>query len=142
VAEQTLEGQVRVLTSDMEAVKRRLQRMEHEVELGDALARAARGDSLKALERIPKIEDELRAFRVEFRTGLARLETKVTGLDTKVTGLDGKVTALEATVTELNTRFTTFEATVTELNTKFTALEKSQAEDSRTLARIARHLGA
>jgi uncharacterized coiled-coil DUF342 family protein len=73
MAERTLETRVDVLTKDVETIKRKLRSMEDVDATETALVLAARSDSLRALELIPKIDDNVRALRVELKSEIGHV---------------------------------------------------------------------
>lgn len=75
------------LADDVAIIKRKIKRMEDAGAMETLLILAARRDSLEALERIPKIEDDVRTLRVEVRTGFAAVREDISGLRKDTTDL-------------------------------------------------------
>jgi uncharacterized coiled-coil protein SlyX len=124
MAEPAPETQVRVLTRDMEAVKRKLRRMDEEAAAENALLVAARRDSLRALELIPKIDDGVRTLRVELKSEIAEVRND-----------------LREFRTEVNQRFDSVNQRFDSVNQRFDSLEVRVTAQDEVLGRIAAHLG-
>jgi predicted nucleic acid-binding Zn-ribbon protein len=128
MAEATLETRVNVLTSEVDDVKRKIRRMEEELALDDALARAARRDSLNALDLIPKIDDGVLALRVELKTEIGSVRNDLADFRAEVTDFRAEVIDFRAEVTgfraEVNHRFGAVDEQFGAVNEQFGAVNK------------------